>query len=973
MGTFTKGLTSGLIRGLQPLIVTGGGGGPPPPSPEDQRSIRFVGNATGAELAFNLGGLGHTDFVIETLIYFEGKSSFAVFFGARHLSNGRYVTIQCNNTFEVYDICVGDSQTGTTAWATQPPLNTWLHVTLQSTASAGGTLRATWALAEGEDDTRYEVTRTNGVESSVQAQAVFIGGLALGNGDETGVRFQHFRARTGYLDDSTVASHRQSTDTTGWDFWWYFDDTGSIPLRDLTCNDRIPTQTGGTLESGPVVLSLTDACINVWPTTATALAAILPNLGEPSHIWALGTIEVETMPDLVGSADMVLDDGTGIANIPASNTNQLPDKRALTFSSGANGRFGVADAAVGNPGTNSWCMLEVRRIGDSDAQRYLTDKKGTTGWTVQQLSGDNIRLNIVDSDITTQNIASTTALNVGTDYVIIYGVDRVAGEGILFAHDGSTAVSTTRAALTATASHSASAGVPLRWGKPNSGTSAPSELLYAAYFEGTAAEGVTINDAEAFAQHLKIDKFPKIASNLAAVTPNLGEPSYIWPITETSGNLIDSIAAQILTSGGTPSYQASVGFPTKRSVAFDTNSEDRFGAADPFFQVGTQSFGFLMVLKLDDSSSDKYIWRKLTGSSGVGLIVRSTEALRVTLDDGVNPAQLVTSVPHAIGTYYVLIFGVDRNSGNVVIYSHDGTAAVANVSTALTATGSLTNADDFYFGATGTAAAGYELVYAAAYLGPPFEGVTIDDASAFAQHIGIGSVLPTTAAGWAAVTTNLGEPTHLWLINETSGNLSDSVGSATLTAGGTPTYVFGPGAERAIHLDEDTSDRFSISDTAVISPGTNSYGFVMVFKADDNTAARQFVRKFNGSNHGQSMLLESSERFTWRVGDGTTLISIAPAHAHTIGDWYVAAFGVDRTNSGAEVGVYSYNGTTGAVGTASLGAATGSHTYTGAGLSLGFTSNCAGVTIAAFAYYQGTAWEGVSQQDCIDISNLLGL
>lgn len=223
----------------------------------DQGSISLSGNTNHAALTFDIGDVGHANLVIEALVYFTARTSSANFLGLRHTGNGRSVFISCNNTFEVYAIGVGDSQTGHTAFADQPPLNTWLHVTIQCQTVAGGDqIRATWTVAEGAEGTRYAVTRTNGVEDSVQGQQTFIGGL-IGQASQGATRYQYVRARTGYLADNVVDGHRQDTDATGggWAFWWrFFDAGGGVPgVEDKTGNNRVPTITGGVYAAGPVV------------------------------------------------------------------------------------------------------------------------------------------------------------------------------------------------------------------------------------------------------------------------------------------------------------------------------------------------------------------------------------------------------------------------------------------------------------------------------------------------------------------------------------------------------------------------------------------------------------------------------------------------------------------------------------------------------------------------------------------------
>lgn len=238
-----------------------------------------------------------------------------------------------------------------------------------------------------------------------------------------------------------------------------------------------------------------------WPETAADLASVLPNLGLASNIWAITETTVETLVDSVGSDDMAVLNSTGLSNADASNTVDFPGKRAITFSQNQAGAYGI-ESATHAPGTDSWIYLEVRRIQDCDNSRFLVDRRSAGGgYSLQQLTGDSFRV-VVGDGTTTQNINSSSAMPIGSDLVCIWGVDRAAGEIVNLAHDGSSAVSTVRTALTATGAHDSAAGRPLAWGKPSGGTSAPGELIYSAFFRGTAAEGVTIDDAADFAAHI---------------------------------------------------------------------------------------------------------------------------------------------------------------------------------------------------------------------------------------------------------------------------------------------------------------------------------------------------------------------------------------------------------------------------------------------------------------------------------------
>lgn len=224
----------------------------------DQGAAEFSANTSGAILTIDLGDPGHSNFVIETLMRFPARTGNANFIGLRHSTNGRRVSIRCNNTFEVNALGVDNTggAAGHTAFDTQPTAGVWYHATLQCTSVADGdTLRATFAPAEGPPGTRIVQTRTNGVEDNVQGQQVYVGGQQEGTAGQGAVQVQFIRARTGNLANEVVDGHRHDTDVSGWAFWLKFVDAGggALGVQDLTGNGRTPTITGGSFVSGPVV------------------------------------------------------------------------------------------------------------------------------------------------------------------------------------------------------------------------------------------------------------------------------------------------------------------------------------------------------------------------------------------------------------------------------------------------------------------------------------------------------------------------------------------------------------------------------------------------------------------------------------------------------------------------------------------------------------------------------------------------
>lgn len=220
-----------------------------------QAAARFAGDAAGAALAYAFGGVGFVNFTWEMYAYIESGAADPT----AHLATiigvaGRTMEFQHDNVFAQNQLGFGDSNSGISNWASHPPYDTWLYLTMQSPNTVGGTIRVTWTVAEGAPSTVYAATRANGIEGSVPVVSLVLGGTNAVNAREAGSRFQYVRVRTGTRTDNLVESDRTSTDPTGWDFWWVFEDNGvgGLAVRDATGNSRVPTLTGGTLSVGPV-------------------------------------------------------------------------------------------------------------------------------------------------------------------------------------------------------------------------------------------------------------------------------------------------------------------------------------------------------------------------------------------------------------------------------------------------------------------------------------------------------------------------------------------------------------------------------------------------------------------------------------------------------------------------------------------------------------------------------------------------
>ncbi len=106
--------------------------------------------------------------------------------------------------------------------------------------------------------------------------------------------------------------------------------------------------------------------------------------------------------------------------------------------------------------------------------------------------------------------------------------------------------------------------------------------------------------------------------------------------------------------------------------------------------------------------------------------------------------------------------------------------------------------------------------------------------------------VPETAADFTAL--GIAAPSSLWLCQEASGNLSDSIGSVTLTANATPTYrnsVSG-WSRYAVGSSEAANQRFRFA-AGTYTPVANSAAWLVYIGAATPAGTRVFLRPVDGA------------------------------------------------------------------------------------------------------------------------------
>ncbi len=219
---------------------------------------------------------------------------------------------------------------------------------------------------------------------------------------------------------------------------------------------------------------------------------------------------------------------------------------------------------------------------------------------------------------------------------------------------------------------------------------------------------------------------------------------------------------------------------------------------------------------------------------------------------------------------------------------------------------------------------------------------------------------PVTAAALAALMPNAGNPSHIWLCDEASGNLIDEVASQALNSAGAPRYQ-----QAAVGLYDGT-DMYSAD--AVASDGsaagfvgptsgffdqtTDSFAILVVFRTNGGGGDKLFIKGTSGTRYEMRVLGGGSVR-AYMSSTGSSNISVA---GHD-GAWHCALWVIDRAAQVARL-------------ITDQGAATDADISDVLSLTNGSTIECARVAVSDHesqtryvALFEGAAAEGIVQAD----------
>lgn len=183
-------------------------------------------------------------------VKFVGALQAGGVFSLANDGNGRYLTITNAVPAASVEMRMGDSQTGLSSWASQPPADTWIFLAMAAGAS-GATVNAWWS-AEGSA-TWNNVNRANGIEGSVANDTIYLGRTASGEATGPDAHYEHWRFFNSTKVQADFETLKGENTPSGSPLlYWSLDnntDTGddSGNSRTATFNGTLTTETGPTI------------------------------------------------------------------------------------------------------------------------------------------------------------------------------------------------------------------------------------------------------------------------------------------------------------------------------------------------------------------------------------------------------------------------------------------------------------------------------------------------------------------------------------------------------------------------------------------------------------------------------------------------------------------------------------------------------------------------------------------------------
>lgn len=291
---------------------------------------------------------------------------------------------------------------------------------------------------------------------------------------------------------------------------------------------------------------------------------------------------------------------------------------------------------------------------------------------------------------------------------------------------------------------------------------------------------------------------PEDANEWSAFMSSLGMgskvPSHVWGCQDAASPLTDSIGGSPMASWGTPSLTYQQSSPGWSRVAAYNPAAGGGWSTNTAVDPSATSVAMLVYARIASASSNRTICYINMGTGAnvdtIAAFVYGTIGMKA-MCDGV---ETLNSVSHHDDTVHPWLLVYNRTAGTCTLYTDKGV-----VSTTYTAD-IVPNAMGLARGGQWSSPNAYFL-YACAWEGAAAE-FTPSEARALIDGLGFptsgwskdatsGWALPANADEWTALLagTSISNPSLLWLCQESSGNLADSIGSNVGVATASLSYL----------------------------------------------------------------------------------------------------------------------------------------------------------------------------------------
>jgi len=273
-------------------------------------------------------------------------------------------------------------------------------------------------------------------------------------------------------------------------------------------------------------------------------------------------------------------------------------------------------------------------------------------------------------------------------------------------------------------------------------------------------------------------------TNLLSGT-GLSNPASLWLLQEASGTFADSIGSRTLTGTNISYSQSVTGWSRKGIKATSDGAATKVESAS-FPDISTTSVLLLQIISLNTNPA---------AQRSLNWIGRSTGSVATLLNAG--PKFQAWDQAGAGGTsgfnssgVVVVVTQLDNTNSKARTFTSDGNGLSATYAAPATSTTTSILGD-------GTSAPDSTCIYAAMWTGSAAELTDSQIAvliarlfptSTATKDATSGWAIPQTASEWNNLVTGMNSivaaPQSLWKMQEASGNLADTIGSATMTASG---------------------------------------------------------------------------------------------------------------------------------------------------------------------------------------------